>query len=242
MTPRPSLKSLAPLCALLGAALLLTGAAPRDMDRRKPAGLVAGLTFNRANAYDVTGLSMSGTATFLGGVAAFNGTANNLASSTTPGTSPAYSVSAWIKFAGIAESVVAIAQREATAANQGRWQISYSTASNDVVFRVAPTAGASVPTQVLATDPVVGTWYHFVGVCTGGTNGNILGYRDGALISTTAYTGTPSTSTSVLRIAKVPWLGTYFHGSVDDVRIYDRALTSAEIAQLYQSTRNETRP
>jgi parallel beta-helix repeat protein len=58
-------------------------------------------------------------------------------------------------------------------------------------------------------------------------------YRDGAVVSTTASTGAPSAGTGVLQIGASEF-GEHFNGLVDEVRIYIKVLTDAEIEALYQ--------
>ena len=52
--------------------------------------------------------------------------------------------------------------------------------------------------------------------------------------SPTAQTLTPDASSQVFLIGKDDFGSSHLHGSVDDVRIYNRALTAAEIKQLYK--------
>jgi len=78
-------------------------------------------------------------------------------------------------------------------------------------------------------------WHQIVMVKTGtGNSGNL--YVDGVL--QTSYTGSfTSISTNTLDMLIADYLspGFEFNGSVDEVRIYNRALTSAEIKLLYTS-------
>ncbi|MDD5766506.1 MAG: T9SS type A sorting domain-containing protein, partial [Candidatus Marinimicrobia bacterium] len=75
-------------------------------------------------------------------------------------------------------------------------------------------------------------WYHVVGIYDGT---NMLLYVNGALTSQTAFSGAIKTTTIDLMIGQVlPSVSTYnFKGTLDDVRIYDYALSFEEIAQLY---------
>jgi hypothetical protein len=58
----------------------------------------------------------------------------------------------------------------------------------------------------------------------------LLVYVNGSLASNTSVTGNLATSTSALRIGGNSVWGEYFQGRIDDVRIYNRALSAAEIA------------
>jgi len=54
-------------------------------------------------------------------------------------------------------------------------------------------------------------------------------YVNGSLSGTTALSGPIATSTSALRIGGNAVWGEYFKGSLDEVRIYNRALSASEI-------------
>ena len=57
----------------------------------------------------------------------------------------------------------------------------------------------------------------------------LLVYVDGALVASGSVTGNLATSTGALRIGGNTIWGEYFQGRIDDVRIYNRALSAAEI-------------
>jgi Concanavalin A-like lectin/glucanases superfamily/Domain of unknown function (DUF1929)/Bacterial Ig domain len=70
------------------------------------------------------------------------------------------------------------------------------------------------------------TWTHLAGSYDGTT---MRLYVNGVQVATKARTGALTSSTSALRIGgNSPW-GEYFAGLIDDVRVYNRALTPAEI-------------
>src|SRR5205085_8647389 len=89
--------------------------------------------------------------------------------------------------------------------------------------------GASVldldSTTVLAT----GTWYHVACTVSGST---ATVYINGVPEATATRSGTPGTSTDPLYIGYGATAGTYFPGSVDDVRVYKRALGASDAAAL----------
>ena len=61
-------------------------------------------------------------------------------------------------------------------------------------------------------------------------NGSALRfYRDGMLVRTTATTGVITPGTGPLRIGGNSIWGEYFAGTIDEVRVYNRALTASEI-------------
>jgi hypothetical protein len=82
--------------------------------------------------------------------------------------------------------------------------------------------------SVTGTAPLpLNTWSH-IAVTYGG--GNLRFFLNGTQLATRAQTGNISTSTNPLRIGgNSPW-GEFFTGRIDEVRLYNRALTAAEIA------------
>ena len=79
----------------------------------------------------------------------------------------------------------------------------------------------------------VGAWTHLALTYDGA---NLRLYVNGALASTTARTGALETSNNPLRIGgNVPY-GEYFQGLIDEVRVYNRALATAEIQYDMQNS------
>ena len=74
-------------------------------------------------------------------------------------------------------------------------------------------------------------WHNIVGVSDATT---LYIYLDGVQKNTAVRTktGTPSIS-AALAIGNWITYSAYYNGQVDDVRLYNRALTAAEVAQLY---------
>ena len=76
------------------------------------------------------------------------------------------------------------------------------------------------------------TWTHLAATFDGA---NLRLYVNGALVATRAVAGSMSASTGVLRIGGNATWGEWFGGLVDDVRVYNRALSQTEI-QFDQAT------
>ena len=86
------------------------------------------------------------------------------------------------------------------------------------------------------TKPEVGRWYHLVGV-RDAAKGTLSLYVDGRLVDTRNVCTAPATTGATV-IGRGQYDGRlvdYLRGDVDDVRIFDRALTDAEVAQLAAS-------
>ncbi|GAP41889.1 Concanavalin A-like lectin [Lentimicrobium saccharophilum] len=88
---------------------------------------------------------------------------------------------------------------------------------------------------VYSTQPLTpGVWYHIAGKLEGNT-GKI--YVNGVLKGTLSSTGTP-TSIFNFKIGNISGGGTgngFFNGNIDDLRVYKRALSEAEIRNLAQA-------
>jgi hypothetical protein len=78
-----------------------------------------------------------------------------------------------------------------------------------------------------------GQWHHVTAVITLGHGVDF--YVDGALSSTQLLNITSHAGASALQFGLNPWnpYGTYFTGSLDDVRIFNRVLSAAEIGTLF---------
>ncbi len=103
-------------------------------------------------------------------------------------------------------------------------------------FRVNIGNGTTFASASDTISYVANTWYFVVGTFDGAT---LRYYRDGIEISTTSSSLTTFT-TSAFRVGNGRSNDTteenYFDGTIDDVRIYNRALSAGEVAQLYTQT------
>ncbi|MBI3010898.1 MAG: LamG domain-containing protein, partial [Candidatus Omnitrophica bacterium] len=76
-------------------------------------------------------------------------------------------------------------------------------------------------------------WTHLAVTKSGGT---VTWYTNGTLMGSKAFGGSLTTTTNIMQIgcyaSASACTGTYFKGSLDDVRVYNRALLETEIAKL----------
>jgi hypothetical protein len=88
-----------------------------------------------------------------------------------------------------------------------------------------------------AFTPVVDTWYQFVyAVAKSGSNYiGTLYVNNSAISGTTTSTIAPTSDPAGIRIGRLWDVGQYINGSIPVVRIYNRALTTTEIAQNYNA-------
>jgi len=90
------------------------------------------------------------------------------------------------------------------------------------------------------TTPVVGKWYHLA-TTWDATNGLRL-FVNGALDASTpqaVYSASGGSNYLFAALSPGGCAGNtdYFKGSIDEMRVYDRALSAAEVYQLYNSGR-----
>jgi hypothetical protein len=105
--------------------------------------------------------------------------------------------------------------------------------NNELVFAIYD--GALELAKVSFT--TVNTWIHVVGVAPGSGNGVLKIYINGSELTYTvqeSQTGTIANSAdNVIIGANADTISRYFSGFIDDVRVYNRALSASEIQRLY---------
>lgn len=148
----------------------------------------------------------------------------------------AATVSAWINPTSLVSSgsrgIISIAvstdgstSRFALEQISGDWQV------------VARRLDGDSSTLVVGGTPTIGTLVHMVGVARFSTGGLDL-YLDGAFVATTAnggWTGNSSNTTSGGGHigSEDDGLSSYFDGTIDDIRVYNRELSAQEIQAMY---------
>jgi len=135
------------------------------------------------------------------------------------------SVSAWAKYdayggGGQSYSVIAV--------KGNPWTFLLENYSSKIRFRV--TVGGLDRNAADSETHELNRWYHFVGTYDGA---NIKIYKDGELVGTTPITGNLAVNDVTAKIGT--WQGTNynFNGQIDEVRIYNYALTQEQIKLLY---------
>jgi Concanavalin A-like lectin/glucanases superfamily/Domain of unknown function (DUF1929)/Bacterial Ig domain/Purple acid Phosphatase, N-terminal domain len=200
-----------------------------------PAGLVAAYGFNEGGGStvgDASGGGANGTLTGgswstagkNGGAVSFNGTSGWV---TVPDTAALHlargmTVEAWVR----------------PAANSGWRSVLTKERGGGLSYALYGYAGASKPPGVYGNTGgsdagasagsalPLSTWTHLAGTFDGST---LRMYVNGAQVATQALSGSLVSSTAPLRIGGNSVWGEYFSGLVDDVRIYNRALSGTEI-------------
>ncbi|WP_422923925.1 DUF4082 domain-containing protein [Singulisphaera sp. PoT] len=198
-------------------------------------GLVAAYDFDEGSGTTVTDLSGNGnqgTASnttwapgLFGQALSFNGSNSwvTVADSSSLDLTAGMTLEAWVKPASNPSGSTTILAKER---------------SGGLVYSLSGASGSNLPPQAYtgtsagdqnasgSSSLPLNTW-SFLTASYDGTNLQI--YVNGVLVNTLAGSGPITTSTGALRIGGDSQWGDYFSGLIDQVRIYDRALSPAEI-------------
>lgn len=130
-----------------------------------------------------------------------------------------YTLSAWVYRTGTDEMYVYVNSA-----------IRYGIKSNGVQGNQVMTDTGTIYPQSSTTVPL--NKWAFIGITYDGTN--VIFYYNGISDGTAAKTGTPNTGTSVYIGARdTSWYP--FGGRIDDLRVYNKALSASEMLELYES-------
>jgi hypothetical protein len=173
----------------------------------------------------------------------FNGSSSHIDfPSPIPGTNTPASFSGWFKFnSGFNSGVQTIigAGNMTTSAGIITLYIRYSSAGN---YYIEPSRGynsyiyytdtANYPTVALSAD----TWYNVV--FTYGASNEAKIYLNGILVSTTSLTipSGPTTNSNILALGQYRNNTLQFNGQIDQVRIFNKAISASEVTTLYNET------
>ncbi len=116
----------------------------------------------------------------------------------------------------------------------GQWGGAYLHLSGTTLwFRESDNLTSSNVFSVFGTSNIVnGKWHHVVGVRQLGANAKV--YVDGVLENSGADTQAATSFSRPFFMGTSSNLTYDFNGSIDDARLYTRALSAKEIKQLYQ--------
>lgn len=110
----------------------------------------------------------------------------------------------------------------------------YSGGNGRIYFRVS-TGGSLGSLTDLPSATVINTatWYHFVGTYDGA---EVNLYINGVRENSTPKTGTIFNSAEEIKIGRYGYYsGWVFHGAIDNVAIWNRALSSNEVSEVYSA-------
>ncbi|MFH1521798.1 MAG: LamG domain-containing protein [archaeon] len=141
-------------------------------------------------------------------------------------------ISAWVKPEGtIPPETMIVARVNATGINTDwRFMANVYQDNNGVNwgFRVRTSASESVANSELTS----GSWYHLVVTYDRAT---VRFYLNGVADGTDSQTSALGTSHPVQIARGVGYAQKYFNGTIDEVMIYNRALSGEEVEELYES-------
>ncbi|MBU6232213.1 hypothetical protein KGP36_06220, partial [Patescibacteria group bacterium] len=146
---------------------------------------------------------------------------NNIAISSTSAT-----YSCWINVNSYTGQYEGIFHDDVSSAEQ---QGLYEDGSNGTVLVVGTGTHGTAVLKIPQSSIPIGTWHHVVGTINGTT---YTLYLDGKNVGV-SFADNSYGDTVLAAIGRGN--SQYFDGSVDDARIYNRALSASEINQLYQS-------
>lgn len=137
----------------------------------------------------------------------------------------AYSLAVWVK--------------KSVQSSSGVILMSGTTTANNFITNIQGATGVQFgvnkqqsPWTWLTCADTIGAWMHLVGTYS---NGKMKLYRDGILQDSTTFTLTGSVSVNqTLWVGRGP-SGNYYTGVFDDIGIWNRSLTQAEVTALYNS-------
>ena len=164
---------------------------------------------------------------------AFNGTSSTIATPITTNYSN-LSISCWVKF-----DALPTGGADATLVSKGFYTSGSSTQYlhlryEDYLskgFTFAIRNNSAYNSQAIAgVTATVGVWYHVVGILD--SSGNAQIYVNG--VAGTGITGAPSmTNSNAFEIGSFISTSALLNGSIDQIRIYDSALSAANVTTLY---------
>jgi len=155
--------------------------------------------------------------------AAFNGSSSRIdASNSFPTGNSARSISFWMHSSGYLNG--GVLGYGAASSNQA---FEFYVASNSLLMTFYA-VNANINYALSANQ-----WYHVVATFDGA---NFIAYVNGSNVY--SDTRTLNTGTGTFRIGGVPWnnSGEFFSGKIDQVRIFNKALSSSEVTTLYGET------
>jgi hypothetical protein len=165
------------------------------------------------------------------GALTFNGSNQyvNIPSSASLQFSGAFTASVWLKTTGLNSSAQSMIIGNEAWPNTGWEMLDNGQYGAVIMFRVLPSTASTNFPRSLVND---GVWHNIVGVDDGT---NIELYLDGILMNTYPAS-TFTNNAAALNIGDENGGGGYFPGTIDDARIFNRALSAQEIWQLYNGT------
>ncbi len=175
------------------------------------------------------------------GALQFNGTTDYISVPDTDELNPdAWTLSSWFKVDALsADGTQMIIEKseDTNASNQRDYSMQFNQPENSLRCYYQSASGVDGITNDVNNSVVVGQWYH--GACVyNATNNTLTAYLNGAQLTQKNVAGIiPPKTDGKINIGaaqyKLTPINDEFVGAIDDVRIYNRPLSAAEIAEIY---------
>lgn len=163
---------------------------------------------------------------------AFDGSNDYIAIPPLDITGAAMTIAGWVRFSSFPANVdQRIVSKANGSAESSHWWMLGQINSGGQRLRFRLKTGSTTTTLVASSGNLAAnTWYHVAAVYDGSA---MRLYLNGTQVGSVAKTGTIATSSSVTaNIGRNPDAYGYLSGALDDVRIYQRALSASEIATV----------
>jgi len=229
---------------------LYNSGAPKKNITVAPTGLKSGLvghwTFDGKNmtsgvAQDISGQGNNGnltnisTSTFytagkIGQALQFDGVDDYLTIASTPAPGTEMTVSAWV----YKKNNGYIIYRGSSSCCLS-YRLRFS--SSKVLFGIVTTSGSTPDIEITSNASVPDNTWTLITATYSSSASTLSIYINGVFDQSGTRSGTIITSENTTNIGAVNPAASYFSGNIDDVRIYNRALSASEILQLYNSGR-----
>jgi hypothetical protein len=145
----------------------------------------------------------------------------------------AFTISAWVKYTS---SQLGGIMSKASGGTEmlllvGGGTCGSASASGKIRFDVSISSSISCADSAASYND--GKWHLVTATRDGSGTGNMVLYVDGVSVATATRAGDMTTSQPLAIGQHIPASTWYFNGSMDEVRMYNRALSAAEVSQLY---------
>ncbi|MBB5872535.1 RHS repeat-associated protein [Allocatelliglobosispora scoriae] len=175
-----------------------------------------------------------------GPVATFNGTSSNIGTGApVVDTTRSFSAAAWLKLASESTNQYAVTMSGAIGSTS--FKMGYKNSTDQWVVDVAMKKDDGTIGWINGTTPaglpVAGTWAHVaatmdIATTPGPTTGTLKIYVNGTLQGTFTTTFPFNNKATTLHIGSQS-SSNWFNGSISDVQVYQRALTAAQVGNIY---------
>ena len=142
-------------------------------------------------------------------------------------------IAAWVKADAFPPAIdTRFISKANSITTSGTWWMLGQTNSGGDKLRFRLKAGGSTQTLIASSgDLPINTWFHAIATYDGST---MRLYKDGIEVGSVAKSGTINTDVISVNIGRNPDGSNHMDGAIDEVRIYNRALSPDEIKRLYK--------